>query len=300
MATQLIAPQSPLARGRRTVLFRRPDFLKRTGSRKARGSDFPPPAPRADSVGGNGNGHDQQLVELFPMVKRLALQMHRHLPAHIEVDDLVGAGVLGLIDAVHKFDASKHVRIENYARHRIRGAILDGLRSLDGASRDMRKKVKKAQEVYRHLEAKLGRPVSDAEMAEGLGVGLEDWYSTVQELQAVGVAWLRPMVSMQLRQPREEALVADERDGPFNLCDRREQRDILNRALARLPERERLIILLYYTQGLTMKQIAMKLGVDESRVSQLHSLALLRMKSCATVILARPQTVALAASGGRG
>src|SRR5437870_966047 len=108
---------------------------------------------------------DQLMVRLLPLVKRMALQMRERLPAHVDLDDLVGAGVLGLIDAVRKFDARKHVKLESYARHRIRGAILDGLRSLDGASRDMRRKAKGAEKVYRVLERKLGRPVGDDEMA---------------------------------------------------------------------------------------------------------------------------------------
>lgn len=219
------------------------------------------------------------MAKLLPLVKRTALQMREHLPAHVDVDDLVGTGVMGLLDAVRKFDAGKRVKLESYARYRIRGAILDGLRSLDSASRDMRKKNKKVEKVYRELESKLGRPVTDPEMAEALGISLPKWYGIVQELQAVGINWLRPAWYVPPQAPVEESLVADDRENPFDLCYRREQRDLLNRAIARLPERERIIVSLYYTQDLTMKEIAERLDIDESRVSQLHSGALARLRT---------------------
>ena len=230
------------------------------------------------------------MVRLLPLDKRMALQMREHLPAHVDLDDLVGAGVLGLIDAVRKFDARKHVKLESYARHRIRGAILDGLRSLDAASRDMRKKAKGAEKVYRELERKLGRPVGDDEMAGALGVSLKKWYRTVQELQPVGVDWLRPMEAAELRQQDPETLVASPQASAFDQRYRREQKAILNRAMTCLTERDRLMMSLYYERGLTMKEIGEKLGVDESRVSQLHSAALARLESRVKAMLrpARP------------
>ena len=228
---------------------------------------------------------DQLMVRLLPLVKRMALQMREHLPAHVDLDDLVGAGVLGLIDAVRKFDARKHVKLESYARHRIRGAILDGLRSLDGASRDMRKKAKGAEKVYRVLERKLGRPVGDEEMAAALGFSLKKWYRTVHELQPVGVDWLRPMEAAELRQQDPETLAARPQATAFDRCYRGQQQAILNRALSSLSERDRLMMSLYYERDLTMKEIGEKLGVDESRVSQLHSAALGRLESRVKVML---------------
>jgi RNA polymerase sigma factor for flagellar operon FliA len=225
------------------------------------------------------------MVDLLPLVKRVAFQMQAHLPAHVDFNELVGAGVLGLIDAVRKFDARKHVKLETYARHRIRGAILDGLRSLDTASRDMRKKAKGAEKVYRELERKLGRQASDEEMAAGLGVSLGSWYRTVQELQPVGMDWLRPMEAAELKTPDPETLVADAEEDAFDQCYRSEQKAILNRALTFLSERDRLIMSLYYQQDLTMKAIAEKLGVDESRVSQLHAAALARLRARVSAML---------------
>lgn len=264
---------------------RQPATQRRSSSRPQRVESRTAPArhssfhrARTPNSGKNGEAQGEVVARLLPLVKRTALQMREHLPAHVDVDDLVGTGVLGLLDAVRKFDAGKRVKLESYARYRIRGAILDGLRSLDSASRDMRKKNKKVEKVYRELESQLGRPVTDPEMAEALGISLPKWYSIVQELQAVGINWLRPAWYVPPQAPVEECLVADDRENPFDLCYRREQRDLLNQAIARLPERERTIVSLYYTQDLTMKEIAERLDIDESRVSQLHSGALARLR----------------------
>jgi RNA polymerase sigma factor for flagellar operon FliA len=222
---------------------------------------------------------DAAVVKLLSLVKRVAFEMREHLPAHLEVDDLAGAGVVGLLDAVRKFDARKHVKIETYARHRIRGAILDSLRSLDTASRDMRRKNKAAERVYHQLQAQAGRPVNDDEMARALGISLKKWYRTVQELQSMGIDWLRPTQVPEDRVADVQDLPADNRENPLDLCYRREQRDLLARALAQLSERERAVVTLYYEQEMTMKEIGDQLCVDESRVSQLHSAALGHLRS---------------------
>lgn len=237
------------------------------------------------------NRRERLAEELLPMVKRMALKMRRGLPAHIEVDDLVGAGSLGLLDAVRKFDARKRVKIESYARHRIRGAMLDSLRSMDIASRDMRRKSKRVERVCRELEAKLGQPASEADVADELGVSLEEWHRTLQDLQVVGVDGLRAGNHTTPTLPLEEFLAAVNQETPFDLCYREEQREILKRAIAGLPRRERLVISLYYDQPRTMKQIAAKLGVDQSRVSQIHTIALVRLRKRVQLLLRAPNPV---------
>jgi RNA polymerase sigma factor FliA len=222
---------------------------------------------------------NRRAAELFPLLQRMARKMRAHLPAHIEVDDLVGAGSMGLVDALRKFDPRKGVKIESYAQHRIRGAILDSLRSLDGASRDLRRKIKDAEKVHHELEARLGHPANDQEMAQAQGVSLKNWYRTVRDFQPLGVEWLRPMGCMAEQQPTAESLPAETREDQFDLCYRREKIDILNRALTSLSVRERLIMSLYYARERTMKQIGSQLKIDESRVSQLHSAALVRLRN---------------------
>ena len=238
-----------------------------------------------------GPERQRVLVRMLPLVKRMAYQMREHLPAHVDVEDLIGNGTLGLVDAVSKFDSTKQVKPESYARHRIRGSILDGLRSLDPVSRDMRKKNRRVEQVYRQLEARLGRPASDEEIAAALGMNLPQWHNTLREMQGVGVeGWSRAGSAAPTIKhvTTEETLATDPEEDPFQACYRAEQRAILRRALAHLRERDRLIITLYYQEELTMKQIAARLNVDESRISQLHSAALARLKTCVQALL-KPQ-----------
>jgi RNA polymerase sigma factor FliA len=230
------------------------------------------------------------LVEMLPLVRRMAFKIREHLPAYVEVDDLLANGVLGLVDAVTKFDTTKLVKLESYARHRIRGGILDGLRGTDPASRDLRRKNREIQKLYRELEVKLGRPVTDEEMAAALGINLAKWHRTMNEIQSVGVDFgARTLsagpTSKSVSRRIEPTLLAGDDADPFDLCYRGEQREILGRALSRLRERERQIIALYYKQELTMKQIADRLNVDESRVSQLHSAAIVRLKASVDSLL---------------
>jgi len=228
---------------------------------------------------------DELVVKLLPLVKKVAYRMREHLPAHVEMDDLVGTGLLGLLDAVRRFDAGKHVQIETYARHRIRGAIIDGLRNLDTASRDMRKKNKKVQQIYHALSVKLGRPVADDELATAMGVSLQKWYEIVEELQPTGVEWLRPMEPEEAGPPDLDNLPGTGQADPFELCARHEQRELLNRALLCLSERDRQVIALYYQDELTMKEIGDRVGVDESRISQVHSAALGRLRNRVKALL---------------
>ena len=242
----------------------------------------------------------KMLVELLPLVKRVALKIREHLPAQVELDDLSANGVLGLVDAVAKFDASKRVKLETYARHRVRGAILDGLRAADPVTRDLRLKNKRVQKLYRELEVKVGRSVQDEEMAAASGMSLGQWHSALTEIQSVGidcgsrVLSAGPTTKLQSTDPE---LLIDGGDNPFDMCYRREQREILGRAIARLPERERQVISLH-SQGLTMKQIAQLMHVDESRVSQIHSGALVRLKASVNSLL-RPRQGGALESGTR-
>jgi len=292
MATQPIPTYEPLSNPaimpalHRPVISRRPLApvrIRPTARREAR----------------QAQERQRLLVEMLPFAKRMAFKIREHLPAHVEVDDLLANGVLGLVDAVAKFDSTKRVKLESYARHRIRGGILDGLRSADPASRDLRRKNKQIQKLYRELEVNLGRPVADEEIAEALGMDLAQWHRTLNEIQSVGFDFgartlsAGPTAKSSNRRIEPEALADDHAD-PFDLCYRREQHDVLRRALSHLRERDRQIISLYYEQELTMKQIADHLHVDESRVSQLHSAALMRLKASVDSIL-RPRHAAPAA-----
>jgi RNA polymerase sigma factor for flagellar operon FliA len=240
------------------------------------------------------------LVELLPLVKRVALKIREHLPAQVELDDLSANGVLGLVDAVAKFDARKRVKLETYARHRVRGAILDGLRAADPATRDLRRKNKRIQNLYRELGGKIGRPVQDEEMAAASGMNLTQWHRALNEIQSVGIDGgsralsAGPTTKLQSTDPE---LLIDGGENAFDLCYHREKLDILGRALSCLPERERQVISLH-SEGLTMKQIAQLMHVDESRVSQIHSGALVRLKASVNSLL-HPRQGEVSQSGAR-
>ncbi len=256
---------------------------RRSSSRRAKG---PKPAAHDDrlrrrraAAAQSYPERDELTVKLLPLVKRVAYEMRERLPQHVELEELAGAGVIGLLHAVRKFDARKHVKIETYARHRIRGAILDSLREMDPASRDMRRKNKQAENLYQQLQVQLGRSITDEEMARALGVSLKKWYRTVQELNSMGVEWMRPTQMPEVNVVHEDNLPASGDENPFDLCYRGEQREILSRAAASLPERDRTVIALYYEGEMTMKQIGEKMGIDESRVSQIHSAALARLRN---------------------
>lgn len=280
-----------------TIRLRRHNFPSGEESDSASASHavgaLPPPA----AADGTDEARNQKVLTMLPLLHSIAKRMRVHLPSHVEMDDLVGAGAIGLIDAVQKFDARKNVKLESYAQHRIRGAIIDSLRAMDCASRDQRKKSKKTEAAFRALEGKLGRAASDEEFARAQGITLSTWYRTIRELQALGLKWLRPTESSGQQHLTEETLTSHDGNSQFDLCYLREKREILNRALASLPCRERLILLLYYIRQLTMKQIGEQLDVNESRVSQLHSAALLRMRTTVMTLLRAPRHSAVAAGG---
>jgi RNA polymerase sigma factor for flagellar operon FliA len=299
MATQPIASFEQLSNSSAAPAVRRQSISPRLAS----------PSVVSPSPGGKASGamlRNGLLVEMLPLVKRMAFKIRQHLPAHVEVDDLLANGVLGLVDAVSKFDATKRVKLESYARHRVRGGILDGLRGADPASRDLRRKNKKVQKLYRELEAKTGRSVKDEEMAQALGVNLGEWHHTINEIQTVGFDFGGRILTAgptTKRVAAEPSLLAYDGADPFEQCYRREQREILCRALSNLRERERQVITLYYERELTMKQIAERLKVDESRVSQLHSAALRRLKSRVDSLLQprnakSPKTIEIAKAAG--
>ena len=294
MATQFAAPKSNLTKNFSTLRLRPRQFLHERNGRKVCTPGIRAGVPSLVHDGGIEAERNRKVVELLPLLHRVARKMRAHLPANIEIDDLVGAGSLGLVDAVSKFDDRKQVKIESYAQHRIRGAILDSLRSMDGASRDLRKKNKKAEKAHHDLESKLGHPASDQEMASAQRVSLKAWYRTVRDIQPLGVEWLRPMGSVGVKRLTEETMVAPEQEDQFDLCYRREKKEILARALATLSEREQLIFTLYYARENTMKQIGAKLKIDESRVSQLHSAALIRLRSAAEPLLRAQQPAIMA------
>lgn len=218
---------------------------------------------------------DQIVLDHLSLVKAIAIRVHENLPVHVDLDDLVHAGVLGLFDAVEKFDSAKNVAFQSYAKHRIKGAILDSLREMDWASRDLRRRQRQIDAMTRDLSTRLGRTPTETELAQEMGVGIERWQRMLGELRTVG------LVSSTI--PGEEGRdriqeFADTPDlQPDRLCARRQLQITLGRAMKHLPARYQKVVFLYYTNEMTMKEIGDLLGVNESRVSQIHKAALRKM-----------------------
>ena len=225
---------------------------------------------------------DELLEAYLPLVKQVAGQMIGALPPTVEVGDLVGYGIMGLIDALRKFEPGLGVRFETYARTRIRGAILDELRRMDWAPRSLRRKGRHVQQAIAGLESRLGRSATDEEIAAELGLSLAEYETLLTELNA--------LVLISLDQPLEgdeesvgstlvEMLPQSTDDDPLSRVEEKERVAALARAIDALPERERLVISLYYFEELTLKEIGLGLNVSESRGSQLHTRALLRLRA---------------------
>jgi RNA polymerase sigma factor FliA len=219
---------------------------------------------------------DQVTIEHLPLVKAIAIRVHENLPVHVELDDLVHAGILGLLDAVTKYQPEKNVAFSSYAKHRIKGAILDSLRQLDWASRDLRKRHKQVEAAARDLATALQRNPTESEMADKMGVDIERWRQMMTEMRCVG------LVSISSRRPEQDDLPApdypaERQTQPDSICARDELRDLLQDAMKKLPDRYRKVVVLYYTKDMTMREIGGVLGINESRVSQIHKSALEKM-----------------------
>jgi len=225
---------------------------------------------------------DELILEHLPQIKYIAHRISAKLPSHVELNDLVSAGVLGLLDAVEKFDPARGVKFKTYAELRVKGAILDSLRNLDWAPRSLRKRSKDLEKIYKELEQRLGRPASDKEVCDEMGITLDEFYELVDQIKGLNLGSFHEMASQE-DDRNSEPLVKYIPDAPqmdpFFVFHKSEIRNLLGGAIDALPKKERLVVSLYYYDELTMKEIGKVLGVNESRVSQLHTKAMLRLRT---------------------
>ena len=219
------------------------------------------------------------LIESLPLVRLVARGIHDRLPAHIELDELVSAGTLGLVDAARKYNPSKNVQFRSYAQFRIRGAILDSLRTLDWSPRELRRKGRALQDARRAVEARLGRAATEVELAAEMEMPLSALQQLTGTLRGLEVATLHAERSEDSGEEELTFLPAREEDNPLFRYLEGEARERVLAAIDGLPERERLVILFYYFEEMTMREIGMVLGVVESRVSQIHHETLRRLRS---------------------
>jgi len=222
---------------------------------------------------------DEVLRRHLPLVRRVVQRLAARKPPHIETDDLVSWGIVGLLDAIAKYDSKKEASFSTYAQFRIRGAILDHLRSLDWVPRSVRQKASLIEKVSRQLEGTLGRPPLEEEIASELGVSLDAYQELLTKVGEMSLFSLEDLGfgGGEERFSFERAIEEGDAD-PLGTLLTRERVAIVTEAIRRLPERERTVVTLYYHEELTMKEVGGVLGLTESRVSQLHSQAVLRMK----------------------
>ena len=225
---------------------------------------------------------EKLLVTYLPLVKQVASRMKMSLPHSVCLDDLVGSGILGLINSVENFDPSLGFKFETYAIPRIRGAILDGLRDYDWVPRSIRAKEKQHESTLTGLEAKLGRVPTEEEVAEAMGLTISEYHKLLDEVGATTMlSFDRPISgSDQDASGSLYDLVEDARhDNPLDMMERKEIKRLIIDLINRLPEQEKLVIALYYYEELTLKEIGRVLDISESRVSQIHTKIIASMKS---------------------
>ncbi|MSR28820.1 MAG: FliA/WhiG family RNA polymerase sigma factor [Phycisphaerales bacterium] len=222
---------------------------------------------------------NQLIVKFHHLVRYTAERMRTRLPAEVEVDDLISAGLFGLMDAIDAFDTSRGIKFETYCPQRVRGAIFDELRAMDWVPRLVRSRTTKVERVRKEIEMKNGRPATDPEIRDRLGVSADEFEKISRDSRPVGVVslnkkWADPDAANESREI--DVAQPDGEGDPFKLLQRQDLQTLLTKGLTRA---ERLIVILYYYEELTMKEIGLTLDLSESRVSQMHSSILARLKS---------------------
>ena len=226
---------------------------------------------------------DRLILTYAPLVKYVAGRLGSGLPAHVDEGDLVSYGLLGLIGAIERFDPERDIKFETYAISRIKGSIIDELRALDWVPRSVRARARDIERAIAELEARLGRAPSDEEISAKVGITVDELEDSLTEISRSSIAALDELWTISSGSGDQVALIDTIEDtdapAPESSLAQTELREALGEAISRLPEREKLVVTLYYYEELTLREIGEVLGVTESRVSQLHTKAVLRLKS---------------------
>ncbi|MEE0879283.1 MAG: RNA polymerase sigma factor WhiG [Treponemataceae bacterium] len=230
---------------------------------------------------------DKFIRQYMPLVKYVAGKVSVGMPGSVDFDDLVGYGQFGLLDAINKFDPEKNVKFKTYAVTRIRGAIFDELRTLDWVPRSVRQKSREIEDTIVQLESKLGRPASDSEVAGAMGISEDEYHQTILKVSGTSVLSLNDV--WYSGEESEHVSIGDCIESPSSLnpdviVEREEIRRVIIEAINELPEKEKMVLVLYYHEDMTFKEIGQVLEVSESRVSQLHTKANLRLRAKLTNI----------------
>ena len=219
------------------------------------------------------------ILEHLPQVRLIARRINERLPESVSLDDLVSTGVVGLISAIDRFDASHNVKLKTYAEYKIRGAILDGLRGLDWAPRQQRKRSKQIEAAMVSAEHRLQRSASEEEIAQELGLGINEYHEWLVEVRGLNLGSLEGASDDEDSRDLLNFISDDEEDWPSRLLERNELKKLLALAITKMPEVEKTVLGLYYHEELTLREISKILHLHESRISQLKSQAILRLRA---------------------
>ena len=231
---------------------------------------------------GEREARDKLIVHYSPLVKYVAGRVSVGLPQNVDQADLVSYGIFGLIDAIDKFDTGRNIKFETYAIARIKGAIIDELRSIDWVPRSVRAKARAVEKAYSKLEAARGQTPSDAEVAAEMGISERELQNTFNQISFIGLVALDEVLSIGGERGEATTLgdtIADRSQSPVAAFEVEEMKQILAMAINRLGEREKIVLTLYYYEGLTLAEIGEVLGVTESRVCQIHTKAIFQLRS---------------------
>lgn len=236
---------------------------------------------KQDTQGVDGKLRDQLIMDYAPLIRFVAQRVAARLPSNVDIDDLISAGVIGLMDAIEKYDPGRDNKFKTYAEFRIRGAILDELRSQDWVPRSVRDKAKKIEKTYSELEQKLGRAVTDQEISDALGIPLEEYYEIMAKVKAVTLLSIDELSGPHQHDKKSllECLENVGSKNPFTQLKSKGVRELLVKNIEELPEKQKLVLSLYYYEELNLKEIGRILEVTESRVSQLHTQAVERLRA---------------------
>ncbi len=219
------------------------------------------------------------VIEYTPLIRFIAKKIAVRLPANIEAEDLISSGVIGLMDAIDKYDSTRDNKFKTYAEFRIRGAILDELRAQDWVPRSIRDKAKILEKASSNLEAELGRAPSDEEMAEHLGLTLNELYDLINQVRPVNILCIDEVSAFNNMDRKSLHNIFRKDKDPFSIMNVKSIRESIRKLIEELPERQRIVLSLYYYEGFNLRKIGAVLGVTESRVSQLHAQAIKRLKT---------------------
>jgi len=221
-------------------------------------------------------GQDDLVIRYAPLVKRIAYHLAGRMPPSVQVDDLMQAGMIGLLEAAKNYDAGQGASFETYASIRIRGAMLDEIRKTDWTPRSVHRKVRMVAEAVREVENRTGRDARDAEVAKSLDISIDDYHQILQDASSARIFSMEDV--LEGSEDGSSAMVHHE-PGPLEDLERDGFRESLGEAIGNLPERERLVLSLYYDEELNLREIGEVLGVSESRVCQIHSQAMVRLRA---------------------